>query len=461
MQMQQKMRVEKQVMSKARWLYVILGLVIMMALGTVYSWSVFRLPVEVLYDVGTAQSGLPYMTALLFYSLFMFLTGRFFKDWSTRKTILTGTLLVSVGWILSAFAPNIQTLTIAYGVISGAGVGIAYGAPLTVVTRWFPEKKGIVIGLVLLGFGLSPLLTAPIARALVEQYGVTQTFLILGVVFGVLLPVLAMPFKYPEADCVGEEKVLGAESKENDMDSAEMVRSANFKGLYFNFIIGTMIGLMMIGLTSNIGIELIGMAQKDVVLFISIFAVFNGVGRPVFGWLTDRLSAKKAMLFSYAQIILAASLMLLAKNGSIVLFFIAFSIFWFNVGGWLAIAPTATNNMYGPKHYSENYGVVFTAYGIGAVLGVGSSGLLLDTFQNFDYIFYLVIVSCLIGYLLTLLFFKAKLGNKTNLTTVSSLFDSASRNNGDRSAPLDELRETNSKAEAGIGTVNDRFPIET
>ena len=73
MQMQQKMRVEKQVMSKARWLYVILGLVIMMALGTVYSWSVFRLPVEVLYDVGTAQSGLPYMTALLFYSLFMFL----------------------------------------------------------------------------------------------------------------------------------------------------------------------------------------------------------------------------------------------------------------------------------------------------------------------------------------------------------------------------------------------------
>jgi OFA family oxalate/formate antiporter-like MFS transporter len=313
MQMQQKMRVEKQVMSKARWLYVILGLVIMMALGTVYSWSVFRLPVEVLYDVGTAQSGLPYMTALLFYSLFMFLTGRFFKDWSPRKTILTGTLLVSVGWILSAFAPNIQTLTIAYGVISGAGVGIAYGAPLTVVTRWFPEKKGIVIGLVLLGFGLSPLLTAPIARALVEQYGVTKTFLILGVVFGVLLPVLAMPFKYPEADCVGEEKVLGAESKENDMDSAEMVRSANFKGLYFNFIIGTMIGLMMIGLTSNIGIELIGMAQKDVVLFISVFAVFNGIGRPVFGWLTDRLSAKTAMLLSYAQII-RQPLMLLGKK---------------------------------------------------------------------------------------------------------------------------------------------------
>ena len=428
MQMQQKMRVEKQVMSKARWLYVILGLVIMMALGTVYSWSVFRLPVEVLYDVGTAQSGLPYMTALLFYSLFMFLTGRFFKDWSPRKTILTGTLLVSVGWILSAFAPNIQTLTIAYGVISGAGVGIAYGAPLTVVTRWFPEKKGIVIGLVLLGFGLSPLLTAPIARALVEQYGVTQTFLILGVVFGVLLPVLAMPFKYPEADCVGEEKVLGAESKENDMDSAEMVRSANFKGLYFNFIIGTMIGLMMIGLTSNIGIELIGMAQKDVVLFISVFAVFNGIGRPVFGWLTDRLSARTAMLLSYAQIITAAGLMLWAKNGSVGLFAAAFSIFWFNVGGWLAIAPTATNNLYGPKHYSQNYGIVFTAYGIGAVLGVGSSGVLLDTFQNYDYIFYLVIASCLMGSLLTLMLLTGNRAYKNEVAAEKHLPDLAGRN---------------------------------
>lgn len=428
MQMQQKMRVEKQVMSKARWLYVILGLVIMMALGTVYSWSVFRLPVEVLYDVGTAQSGLPYMTALLFYSLFMFLTGRFFKDWSPRKTILTGTLLVSVGWILSAFAPNIQTLTIAYGVISGAGVGIAYGAPLTVVTRWFPEKKGIVIGLVLLGFGLSPLLTAPIARALVEQYGVTQTFLILGVVFGVLLPVLAMPFKYPEADCVGEEKVLGAESKENDMDSAEMVRSANFKGLYFNFIIGTMIGLMMIGLTNSIGIELIGMAQKDVVLFISVFAVFNGIGRPVFGWLTDRLSARTAMLLSYAQIITAAGLMLWAKNGSVGLFAAAFSIFWFNVGGWLAIAPTATNNLYGPKHYSQNYGIVFTAYGIGAVLGVSSSGVLLDTFQNYDYIFYLVIASCLMGSLLTLMLLTGNRAYKNEVAAEKHLPDLAGRN---------------------------------
>lgn len=426
--MQQKITTEKKPMLRGEWLYVFLGLVIMMMLGTVYSWSVFRLPVEELYSVGAAQSGLPYMTALLFYSLFMFLTGRYFKGWSPRATILVGSLLVSAGWILSAFAPNIQVLTVTYGVISGAGVGIAYGAPLAVVTRWFPEKKGLVIGLVLLGFGLSPLVTAPLARMLVEQYGVARTFLVLGIVFGMLLPMLSMPFKYPESEGAEGGGSSGVSAGARDVTSAEMMKSANFKGLYLNFIIGTMIGLMMIGLTSSIGTELIGMAQKDVVLFISIFAVFNGIGRPVFGWLTDRLSAKTAMLLSYAQIITAAGLMLSAKNGSIGLFAVAFAIFWFNVGGWLAIAPTATNNMYGPKHYSQNYGIVFTAYGIGAVLGVSSSGLLLDAFQNYDYIFYLVIASCLMGSLLTLMLLTGNKRYKNEAATEKRLPDLAGRN---------------------------------
>ena len=426
--MQQKITTEKKPMLRGEWLYVFLGLVIMMMLGTVYSWSVFRLPVEELYSVGAAQSGLPYMTALLFYSLFMFLTGRYFKGWSPRATILVGSLLVSAGWILSAFAPNIQVLTVTYGVISGAGVGIAYGAPLAVVTRWFPEKKGLVIGLVLLGVGLSPLVTAPLARMLVEQYGVARTFLVLGIVFGMLLPMLSMPFKYPESEGAEGGGSSGVSAGARDVTSAEMMKSANFKGLYLNFIIGTMIGLMMIGLTSSIGTELIGMAQKDVVLFISIFAVFNGIGRPVFGWLTDRLSAKTAMLLSYAQIITAAGLMLSAKNGSIGLFAVAFAIFWFNVGGWLAIAPTATNNMYGPKHYSQNYGIVFTAYGIGAVLGVSSSGLLLDAFQNYDYIFYLVIASCLMGSLLTLMLLTGNKRYKNEAATEKRLPDLAGRN---------------------------------
>lgn len=399
-----------------RWGYVILGIIIMMCLGTVYSWSVFRLHVEELYNVGTTESGFPYMISLAFYALFMFLTGKYLDKYSPRLIISFGSILVAIGWILSAYAPNIYILTITYGVIIGAGVGIAYGAPMTVVARWFPEKKGLVVGLILIGFGLSPLITAPIARYLIEAYGIVQSFKILGISFGIIIPILSCPFRYP---CDNDYKYLKTTSNTNenikDVNTEKMIKSKSFKGLYFNFIIGTMIGLMLIGMTSNVGIELIKLPSKTVTLLTSLFAVFNGISRPIFGWITDKLSPKKAMRISYGLSIVAALLMLMADEGSIVLFIIAFSIFWFNLGGWLAIAPTSTLNIYGIKSYSKNYGVVFTAYGIGAIIGVSASGLLVDFFHSYDAIFYFVIILCVIGILISQ---KIKKTNESIIETI-------------------------------------------
>lgn len=385
--------------SKIRWIYVILGIIIMMCLGTVYSWSIFRLPVEELFDIGTTQSGLPYMISLAFYAIFMGLTGRFIDKYSPKLIISLGGLLVAIGWILSAFATNIYILTITYGVIIGAGVGIAYGAPMTVVTRWFPKKKGLVVGLVLGGFGLSPLVTAPLARDLIEQFGITNTFKILGIAFGIIIPLLALPFKYPKVSLNKTSDSNSTNSK--DINTNEMLKSSSFKGLYCNFIIGTMIGLKIIGMTTNVGVELIKLSPSKVALLMSLFAIFNGLGRPTFGWLTDKLSSKKSMMISYGLIMTAAILMVLAKEGSIVFYSIAFCIFWFNLGGWLAIAPTSTIALYGTKYYSQNYGIVFTAYGIGAIVGVLGSGLLLDILNNYYAVFYLVIGVCITGLILT------------------------------------------------------------
>ncbi|MCC3863760.1 OFA family MFS transporter [Terrisporobacter petrolearius] len=385
-----------------RWIYVFLGIIIMICFGTVYSWSIFRIPVEKVFNIGSTQSGLPYMTSLAFYALFMMLSGRYFDKFTPKAIILTGSLLLSFGWILSSFSSNIYILTITYGVIGGAGVGIAYGVPIAIVTKWFPEKKGFAIGFVLLGFGISPLVTAPLARFLIEIFGVMKSFLILGVAFGIIVPILSYQFKYPsELEARMLKKKSGKDDESNDKDTKEMVRSNSFKGLYVNFIIGTMIGLMLIGITNNVGIQLIGLSQKKVASMISVFAIFNGLGRPVFGWITDKLSSKKAMLISYNLIIIAALLMLFSDSDNTTLFSIAFSIFWFNLGGWLSIAPTSTGILYGTKYYSQNFGVVFTAYGIGAILGVASSGLILDIFKNYYYIFYLIIGLCVLGCLLT------------------------------------------------------------
>lgn len=393
---------QKDKYSLNRWWYVFFGIIIMICLGTVYSYSVFRVTIEKMFNIGSMQSGMPYMMALAFYAIFMFLTGKYLDKFNPKLIILIGGLLVSLGWILSSFAPNIFILTITYGLISGAGVGIVYGVPLTVVASWFPEKKGLAVGLVLIGFGLSPLITAPLARILVEQHGIMNAFKILGISFGLIISILSLPFKYPsESELLNLNITKHIKKSLNEINTIEMIKSKKFKGLYINFLIGTTVGLMLVGLTGSVGTELIGLSTKDISLLMALFAIFNGIGRPIFGWITDKFSTQNAMYLSYGLIISSAILILFANEGDVLLYLISFSIFWFNLGGWLAIAPTSTLELYGTKHYSQNYGVVFTAYGFGAIAGVMTSGLLVDIHQNYHSVFYFVIGLCSIGVLTT------------------------------------------------------------
>lgn len=393
--------------SSKRWLYVIFGIIIMICLGTVYSYSILRLSIEKIFSVGTTHSGLPYMTSLACYSFFMMLTGKYLDKYHPRVFILLGGGLISLGWILSSFAPNIFVLTVTYGLISGAGVGIAYGAPIAVVAKWFPEKKGLTVGVVLIGFGISPLITGPIVGYLSKYYGPMNTFLILGISFSIIIGVLALPFKYPSQDTsLLDKSFIENVGLSNAFNTKEMIRLKSFKGLYLNFIIGSMIGLTLIGMTNSIGVKLIGLPVQQVIFLMSTFAVFNGAGRPIFGWMTDKLSPKKAILISYTLITIAAILILFASTGGIWLYVISFSLFWFNLGGWVAIVPTATMAMYGIKHYSQNYGLVFTAYGIGAIIGVISTSMLLDAHENYDYVFYFVLALCLIGIVITTLLMR-------------------------------------------------------
>ncbi len=387
----------------SKWIYLIFGILIMMCLGTVYSYSVLRLSVERHYVVGSILGGLPYMTSLAFYAIFMFLTGRHLERFDPRMVLITGGLLVSLGWILSAFAPNIYALTLTYGVISGAGVGIAYGVPMTAISKWFPEKKGLFVGLVLVGFGLSPVVTAPLIRQLIDAFGLQSTFLSIGASFGILIPLLSLPFRYPELSAGAVE---GAEvTSSSGLDTRDMVKSKGFKALYLNFVIGSMIGLMMVGLTMAAGTVMIGLASSEVTSLMVLFALFNGAGRPIFGLITDRFSSKRAMLLSYLLILAAALLMLTAKEGDSLKYALSFSTFWFNLGGWLAIAPTSTSAMFGSRSYSRNYGVVFTAYGIGAIAGVLASGLLLDVFGSMANVFFFVSFLCILGFTITLSLF--------------------------------------------------------
>ncbi|TCT16285.1 putative MFS family arabinose efflux permease [Natranaerovirga pectinivora] len=388
-------------MNKRKLVYVPVGVVMLLCLGTVYSWSVFRTPLEQLFNIDATQSGLPYMFFLAFYALLMPITGGFIEKYGPKIIVLVGGLFVGLGWVIAGFTTNIYIFTLAYGILGGSGVGIVYGVPLSVVTKWFPEKKGFLVGIILLGFGLSPFITAPLALHLIEVYGVMNAFKILGLAFLIIVPLLGLFLEFPPKAEMTKTTVI----KRGEI-LIELIKSKNFIGLCICFMFGTLVGLMMIGITSPVGREIINLSPERSAMFVSIFSIFNGIGRPLFGSLTDKYGPKKAAITSYTLIMIASILMIFATEGSIVIFVIAFSLYFMNLGGWLAIAPTSTAIYFGQTNYSQNYGYVFTFYGIGAVIGTLLSGEIRSIFGTYSYVFPIIVVVALLGIITSLIFFK-------------------------------------------------------
>jgi len=318
---------------------------------------------------------------------------------------IIGGLLIGLGWFLSGFSSSITFLTITYGVIGGMGVGIAYGAPMAVAAKWFPNKKGLAVGLTLGGFGLSPFITAPAANWLITQYGPFSTFRILGIIFAVLITVLALPLKFPKKLSV-ERTQKDKENDEINLNSSSMLKTKGFYALWTTYTIGTLVGLMAIGISSPVAVEIINLDPASASIYVSLFAIFNGIGRPIFGGLTDRLKPQKTALISFTLIIIASTLMLINQSGNAVIYFISFALFWLNLGGWLAIAPASTAIFFGSENYSKNYGILFTAYGVGAVIGNLFSGSIRDILGSYLYVFYPTIILAVLGIIVALFFLK-------------------------------------------------------
>lgn len=367
---------------KKRWLLIAAGFLINLCLGAVYSFSVFRKPLEDLWGIGATQSGLPFMVFLAVFAIMMAITGGLIRKWGPRKTSLLGSILVGVGWIGASFSPSIETLTILYGVVGGAGVGIAYGCPIAVTTAWFPRRSGFAIGLTVMGFGLSGLVMAPLLTQLIKTVGPLQTFLYSGTAFLVLLSILSLPLSFPPP---GKYTVPGAGSNTSSrvetssgLKRSQMVKTKSFYALWLTYMIGCMAGLMAIGIASPFGIEVVKLDATMAAFSISLFSVFNGVGRPLFGVIADRLGPMESVLLSFGLVFASSIILYLLGEGNPFIYLVFFSILWLNLGGWLAMAPTITKIFFGTKYYSENYGLVFTAYGAGAIVGTSMSGVLRD-----------------------------------------------------------------------------------
>ena len=390
---------------QGRWLLIALGLCINLALGSIYSRSVFVDPLTIYFRTlgQPATAGdvlLPFSVFLVSFALAMPIAGRFIESVGPRTIAFVGGFLTGAGWLAASFSPTSLCLSLVFGGIGGSGVGIAYGVPLTLAARWFPDRRGTAFGLTLLGFGVSALVTGSLAGFLLSQYGVIATFRILGIILLVVLPLLALPLSLPPAGWrpAGWKPPVtrgAGPAASAGCTREEMVRTPTFYGLWVCFFLACSAGLMAVSIALPVGIEVVGLESGMATLLVGVFAIFNGGGRPVFGLLTDRLNPRNTAMLSFVLITFAS--LLLWQAPTLPMYILAFALLWGSLGAWPAIAPTSTAAFFGTGDYPRCYGVVYLAYGAGALAGPMLAGSIRTTTGSYMGVFPYVAVLATIG----------------------------------------------------------------
>jgi MFS family permease len=399
-----------------RWLFVILGTIIMLCLGSVYSWSVFVNPLtkhfaEMGQTVTANDVLLPFSIFLAVFSIAMVFSGKYIEKFGPRKIAMAGGVICGLGWLLASTAGSVQMLYPTYGVIGGLGVGIAYGCPVAVSARWFPDKRGLAVGLTVLGFGFSAFFTANIATYLIAAFDVMSTFRFFGIAFIVIIALCSLPLTFPPvgykpAGWTPPVPKAGAHVT-CDFKREQMLKTTSFLGLWLCYFIGCIAGLMAIGISKPVGTEVVQIETGLASMLVGFFAIFNGGGRPIFGTLTDKLTPRNAAMISFILIALASLMMItMAGPGATTIYIVAFAILWMCLGGWLAIAPTATATFFGTCDYPRNYGVVFLAYGAGAIVGPQLAGFIKTASGSYMGVFPYVVALAVVGIVIAFLMLK-------------------------------------------------------
>jgi MFS transporter, OFA family, oxalate/formate antiporter len=406
-----------------RWVLVIVGLIIQLCLGAIYAYGIVRVPLQAYFvnDLGLKVSAmdmtLPFIVFLLVFALTMPLAGPYIQKMGPRKVGMVGGALCGLGWFAASFASSPAMLALLYGIIGGLGVGIAYGCPIAVSAAWFPDKRGLAVGLTVLGFGFSAAVIAPINAFLVVHYGgIMSSLKIIGVAFLIITVVMSALLTLPPsgwcpAGWTPPAPAVGAGPK-LDFLRNEMTKTKTFYGLWLCYTIGALAGLIAIGILGPVGQEVAKNAGMDskaatalIIMLTLPFAICNGLGRPVFGTLTDKLTPRNTAMISYMLIIVACVIMYMSYSSTIA-FMISFALLWGCLGGWLAIAPTATASYFGTKDFARNYGLVFTAYGAGAVIGGILSAQVKDILGAYQPTFLIVMCLAVIGLIVSFMLMK-------------------------------------------------------
>jgi MFS transporter, OFA family, oxalate/formate antiporter len=381
-----------------RWLVAGGAILIQLCLGAIYAWSVFTKKITIPvaeggdYGFSATQAAWVFSAGLATFAIVMVLAGRLQAKIGPRPVAILGGLVLGAGYVLGGFlGGTFVAQLVCIGIIGGAGIGLAYVVPIAVGMKWFPDKKGLISGLAVAGFGFGALIWIESAQRwfgggllnsfqIFELPGVQSVFMLYGVVFAVLVLIGSVvmvnpPAGYkPEGWEPGTLTASGKKVEELALTSGEMLRTPQFYGLWLMFVGSATAGLMVIYCIKLFGIdalqtnEAVADAGKIAGTAMSFYAILNGLGRIIWGTASDKIGTKLALVLmcAFQGIIM---LVFFQMGHTVVGLVVGACIIGFNFGGNFALFPASTATFFGSKHVGTNYPWVFLAYGVAGIAG--------------------------------------------------------------------------------------------
>ena len=345
------------------WQVVIAGFCINLALGILYTWSIFKDAIKNEFGWQLDQLNDPYALCVLVFSFTMILAGYCQDKWGPKLTIFIGGLLVGSGFFILSSTNSYALWLLGFGVFCGTGIAFAYASATPSAIKWFPDKTGFVVGLVIAGFGLAPAYLAPLSTHLLAQYGLLHTALILGVAFTLAVCALSQLIVNPPTHT---DKAVNSPLKTtNPHSTPSLLKQSQFWLLWVLYFIGAGAGLMVIGSISGMAKHSMG---EQAFIALVLLAIGNAGGRIISGLLSDKFGRKITLIgffiFQALMMFLAVPIVGGVDKSAFLLMLIA-TLIGLNYGSNLSLFPSLTKDLWGVQNFGTNYGFLFTAWGVG------------------------------------------------------------------------------------------------